>query len=137
MAFYYRAVIMLLLASGSLVAAAAQENSQALERKVDQVFADYNRPDSPGCALGVVRNGEFLYKRGYGTASLELGVGRIAGLAANRADVLAPWRRDGPGPDHEVMFADHVGQADDPVDAPRQRAGQVHRRRVRVEPLAS
>jgi len=75
MAFYYRAVIMLLLASGSLVAAAAQENSQDLERKVDQVFADYNKPDSPGCALGVVRDGEFIYKRGYGSASLELGVG--------------------------------------------------------------
>ena len=75
MAFYYRAVIMLLLASGSLVAAAAQENSQDLERKVDQVFADYNRPDSPGCALGVVRDGAFIYKRGYGSASLELGVG--------------------------------------------------------------
>lgn len=74
MASYYRAVIMLLLASGSLVAAAAQENSRDLERKVDQVFADYNRPDSPGCALGVVRDGEFLYKRGYGSASLELGV---------------------------------------------------------------
>ena len=41
---------------------------------MDQVFAAYNKPDTPGCALGVVRDGEFIYKKGYGTASLELGV---------------------------------------------------------------
>jgi CubicO group peptidase (beta-lactamase class C family) len=76
MAFYYRAVIMLLLSSGSLAAAAAvaQEDAHDLERRVDQVFAVYDRPDSPGCALGIIHDGEFLYKRGYGSASLELGV---------------------------------------------------------------
>jgi len=41
---------------------------------VDHVFAAYVKPDSPGCALGVVRNGKFIYKRGYGLGSLELGV---------------------------------------------------------------
>src|SRR5882762_4955347 len=76
MTFCYRAVIILLLSSGSWGAAAAvvQEDAHDLERKVDQVFAAYDRPDSPGCALGVIRNGEFLYKRGYGSGSLELGV---------------------------------------------------------------
>jgi CubicO group peptidase (beta-lactamase class C family) len=44
------------------------------ERKVDQLFTAYDKADSPGCALGVVRDGEFIYKRGYGRASLELGV---------------------------------------------------------------
>src|SRR5206468_1970345 len=44
------------------------------ERKVDQLFAAYDKADSPGCALGVVRDGELIYKRGYGRASLELGV---------------------------------------------------------------
>src|SRR6266481_4311081 len=52
----------------------AQKDGGDLERKVDQVFAAYDKPDTPGCALGVVRDGEFIYKKGYGTASLELGV---------------------------------------------------------------
>ena len=54
MTFCYRAVIILLLSSGSWGAAAAvvQEDAHDLERKVDQVFAAYDRPDSPGCALG-------------------------------------------------------------------------------------
>jgi CubicO group peptidase (beta-lactamase class C family) len=81
MAFCYRAAIILLLSSGSLVAAAAaavQEDAHDLERKVDQVFAAYDKPDSPGCALGVIRDGEFLHKRGYGSGSLELGVSLTA-----------------------------------------------------------
>ena len=50
------------------------EKEAERERKVDQLLAEYNKPDSPGCALGVVRDGEFVYKRGYGEGSLELGV---------------------------------------------------------------
>ncbi len=74
-----RRAAILLFSAGSLVAAAnfAQKNAKNtgdLERKVDQVFAAYDKPDTPGCALGVVRDGEFIYKKGYGTASLELGV---------------------------------------------------------------
>lgn len=44
------------------------------ENKVDQLFARYDKPSSPGCALGVILNGQFAYKRGYGSASLELAV---------------------------------------------------------------
>jgi CubicO group peptidase (beta-lactamase class C family) len=50
------------------------QSGGGVEQKVDQVFAAYDKPDSPGCALGVIKNGDFIYKRGYGTASLELGV---------------------------------------------------------------
>ena len=42
--------------------------------QVDAVFADYDRSDSPGCSLGVYRDGKILYARGYGMANLELGV---------------------------------------------------------------
>lgn len=41
---------------------------------VDKLFAQWNRPDSPGCSLGVSRNGVPVYERGYGMANLELGV---------------------------------------------------------------
>jgi len=38
---------------------------------VDAIFAEYDRPGSPGCALGVIQNGDFVYRRGYGSAHLE------------------------------------------------------------------
>jgi CubicO group peptidase (beta-lactamase class C family) len=45
--------------------------------RIDSIFARYDRADSPGCAVGVFRNGEMAYARGYGMANLELGI-RIA-----------------------------------------------------------
>jgi len=42
--------------------------------EIDRIFAGYNSADSPGCALGVIRDGSFIYRRDYGMASLELGV---------------------------------------------------------------
>ncbi len=52
----------------------AQEGGSAsnnLNAKVDAVFAQYDKPDSPGCALGVIRDGQIVYARGYGMANLE------------------------------------------------------------------
>ena len=43
-------------------------------KKVDQIFAEYARTGSPGCALGVIRDGSFVYRKGYGMGSVELGV---------------------------------------------------------------
>ena len=42
--------------------------------RVDSVFAQYDRQDSPGCAVGVFRNGQMAYSHGYGMANIELGV---------------------------------------------------------------
>ena len=44
------------------------------EQRVDQIFSSYNRTDSPGCALGVIRDSGFIYRTAYGAASLELNV---------------------------------------------------------------
>jgi CubicO group peptidase (beta-lactamase class C family) len=38
---------------------------------VDKIFAKWDKPDSPGCALGVLQNGRFIYQRGYGMANLD------------------------------------------------------------------
>src|SRR5262252_6864160 len=43
-------------------------------QEVDEIFSQYAKPDSPGCALGIYRNGGIAYSHGYGMASLELGV---------------------------------------------------------------
>jgi len=39
--------------------------------QVDKLFARFDRRDSPGCALAVMRAGEIVYKRGYGMANLD------------------------------------------------------------------
>ena len=46
----------------------------ASEPGVDRIFAAYDKATSPGCALGVIRDGAFVYRKSYGMASLELGV---------------------------------------------------------------
>ena len=42
--------------------------------RIDSVFSRFTAPGSPGCALGVVRDGRLDYARGYGLASIEHGV---------------------------------------------------------------
>jgi len=52
----------------------AQELDAHTRARVDSVFVRYDRTDTPGCAVLVRRDGRTAYARGYGMASLELGV---------------------------------------------------------------
>ncbi|HEV2666018.1 MAG TPA: serine hydrolase domain-containing protein, partial [Blastocatellia bacterium] len=45
--------------------------SEAVTAQVDKIFAPFNRPDSSGCALAVIKDGQIVYKRGYGMADLD------------------------------------------------------------------
>src|SRR6185436_1924774 len=45
-----------------------------LTSKVDKLFANWDKPDSPGAALIVVKDGAVVYKRGYGSANLEYNI---------------------------------------------------------------
>lgn len=38
---------------------------------VDSLFADWDRPEAPGGAVGVLRDGELIYARGFGSANLD------------------------------------------------------------------
>ena len=38
---------------------------------IDKVFADWNKLDTPGAALGIVKNGKLIYANGYGMSDLE------------------------------------------------------------------
>lgn len=42
--------------------------------RVDELFAQWNKPNSPGCAVAVIKDGELIYKQGYGIANLEYGI---------------------------------------------------------------
>lgn len=39
--------------------------------EVDALFAEWNRSDEPGCAVGIIQDGELIYSRGFGAANLE------------------------------------------------------------------
>ena len=48
----------------------AQALAPEMVKQVDKAFAKWDRADSPGCALGVYRGGQVVYKRGYGMEDL-------------------------------------------------------------------
>jgi CubicO group peptidase (beta-lactamase class C family) len=75
-----RAALVAALAAGVVASptAAAQQPAVRLPadvtRRIDGVFARFDRADAPGCALGVYRDGGIAYTRGYGLANLEHGI---------------------------------------------------------------
>jgi len=57
-----------------VAAEAGQAEHAERAAQVDALFGEWDRSDSPGCALGIVQGGELVYARGYGMANLDLGV---------------------------------------------------------------
>lgn len=52
----------------------AQTLPDSLTKKIDAVFKQWNKPNSPGCAVGIVRGDSLIFAKGYGLANLEYGV---------------------------------------------------------------
>ena len=50
------------------------QQSNDLGPRIDHIFAQWDKPNSPGCAVGVSRNSQLLYSHGYGSANLEYDV---------------------------------------------------------------
>lgn len=46
------------------------QNPQVIEQKIDSIFSSYNNT-TPGVAIAVVKDGEIVFKKGYGMANLE------------------------------------------------------------------
>lgn len=42
--------------------------------EVDKVFAQWDKENSPGASLGIIKDGKLVYSRGYGMANLEYGI---------------------------------------------------------------
>lgn len=66
--------VSLLLLAGAPLASQGTTLHPALAARIDSVYSRFTAPGSPGCALGVVRNGQLSYARGFGLASIEHGV---------------------------------------------------------------
>jgi CubicO group peptidase (beta-lactamase class C family) len=54
--------------------AQAQNGDDALAKKVDQLFAPWDKAESPGAAIAVIKDGAVVYKHGYGSANLEYNI---------------------------------------------------------------
>jgi len=49
-------------------------HTESLAKQVDALFCAWNKTDEPGCAIGIVQDGQLLYGRGYGLANIEHGI---------------------------------------------------------------
>jgi len=63
--------IVLLLVPALAAAQTPTASQPDLSERVDKVFQKWNRTDSPGCALSVMKDGRIVYKHGYGMADLD------------------------------------------------------------------
>jgi CubicO group peptidase (beta-lactamase class C family) len=43
-------------------------------KKMDQLFAPWDNPETPGAAVAVVKEGKIIFKKGYGSANLEYSI---------------------------------------------------------------
>ncbi|MGH9888173.1 MAG: serine hydrolase domain-containing protein, partial [bacterium] len=55
------------------IASHAQTLPESSTRRIDSVFAQYT-PMTPGCAIGIVREGRTVFEKGYGMSNFEHGV---------------------------------------------------------------
>lgn len=62
-----------MLLAGAPLASQSTTLDPALALRVDSIYSRFTAPGSPGCALGISRGGSYT-TRGYGLASIELGV---------------------------------------------------------------
>jgi len=78
--FFCTSIAILSLAAATAFAKDGEETknnpspTESVTTKVDKLFAEWNRSDSPGCSVAISKNGVVVYERGYGMANLESGV---------------------------------------------------------------
>ncbi|HEY4155840.1 MAG TPA: serine hydrolase domain-containing protein, partial [Puia sp.] len=66
--------ILVLLFSWHSLRLTAQSLPDATRHKIDALFKYWDNYNSPGCAIGIIRNDSLIYARGYGMANLEYGI---------------------------------------------------------------
>lgn len=70
-----RTLILILTICTVTVACKKPVESDAISKnvkiRIDSLFIDFDKPDSPGYAIGISKDGTTLYKNGYGSANLD------------------------------------------------------------------
>jgi CubicO group peptidase (beta-lactamase class C family) len=62
-----RQILLLIIISITFCSFGQIKESQA----IDSIFSEWNKPDVPGCALGIIKDGTLIYSKGYGLANME------------------------------------------------------------------
>ena len=83
----FRSVLVGLALAFTALTAQAASPSAALGARIDAIFADHAKTDSPGYAVGVIRDGELWFARGYGQANLDDDVAITPATAFHLASV--------------------------------------------------
>ncbi|WP_343702922.1 serine hydrolase [Chitinophaga sp.] len=69
-----RSCLLLLLAFLFSGYAQAQFLPDSMQQKIDKLFQRWDSENSPGCAVGIIRNDSLIFSKGYGVANLEYNV---------------------------------------------------------------
>ena len=64
-------LLLLCLSARGQTPSVKTESKPGVGAEVDKIFEKWNRTDSPGCALSVMREGQIVYEHGYGMADLD------------------------------------------------------------------
>ncbi|HEX2395158.1 MAG TPA: serine hydrolase, partial [Bacteroidales bacterium] len=52
----------------------AECQNTVTEKQIDQIFVSWNNPQIPGVSVAIVKDGKIVFKKGYGSASLEYNI---------------------------------------------------------------
>ena len=58
-----RGLAILVLLAGARYGSAAQDHP-GLREKIDTIFSQWDKRESPGCEIAVIKDGQIVYKRG-------------------------------------------------------------------------
>ncbi len=60
-----------ILLSYSIIISTVSYGHMKESHMIDSLFSDWQQPNTPGCALGIISDGELIYAQGYGLANME------------------------------------------------------------------
>jgi N-acyl-D-amino-acid deacylase len=92
-------------------AASLAADPPAADREIARIFADYAKPDQPGCTVGVMRDGKLAYASAFGSADLEKGTPLDTHSVFNLASVSKQFTA------FALLLLEHQGRLslDDPL----------------------
>lgn len=64
-------ILALAATTGMAISTTAVDAQQPAATNIDSIFAEWDRPGSPGCALAIFRDGRIVQESGYGYANLD------------------------------------------------------------------
>jgi len=83
-------IVLIVVGAGSACSRAAP-TQRAPDARIHALFAEWNKPDSAGCGVGVSRSGKMVFERGYGMANLEQKIPITPATIFDPASIAKPF----------------------------------------------